>query len=608
MSTVTWDDSDDENNEDEENSSEWGGRDGVIFLIDATRAMFTDEDGDIPFRTCIECCKTTMLNKIIGSAKDLIGVVLFGTDKSDSPDMKHITVLQEFSQPSSEKIQQLEKMLKSDIAKYCAEEYGHSDDFSLSDALWQCQRLFSNCTLKLASQRIFLFTCNDNPHADDPHRQRQALDRARTLGQSGIDLELLHMGKNFDVTLFYQELVQEALGEDSADFTLPVPSTKLDELLTRVCRQNHKKRSVGRLIFKLGPQVEISVAVYNLVRRTPAPKKVWLDRRDNETLHPLRQSYDGSTGDIILPMDVDKFQVYGGERIIFQPEEVKNVRQLMDQGIYLMGFKPENRIKLHHHYKPAAFIYPDDTKIRGSRKLFAALLERCIARKVVPICWLSTRLNSPPQLVALVPQQEKFDDSKVQILPPGFHVVYLPFAENIRTLEVPEIEQATPEQLNLMKKIVSKLRFNYSPHSFDNPKLQTLWSNIEALAMGYESPREVIDYTEPDCEMMSEKLGDLAAKFQKMFYPPGFDPEAKGRARSSAVKRAAPASGSAKVAKAVKTENFNMADLAAQGKVEKCKVDELKDYLIGENVRVTGKKKADLVSMVYEHLGIYPPK
>jgi len=60
--------------------------------------------------------------------------------------------------------------------------------------------------------------------------------------------------------------------------------------------------------------------------------------------------------------------------------------------------------------------------------LFAALLDRCVARKVVPICSFTLRTNSLPNLVALLPQEEKLNDSNIQILPPGFHIVFLPYA------------------------------------------------------------------------------------------------------------------------------------------------------------------------------------
>jgi ATP-dependent DNA helicase 2 subunit 1 len=63
----------------------------------------------------------------------------------------------------------------------------------------------------------------------------------------------------------------------------------------------------------------------------------------------------------------------------------------------------------------------------GSRKLFAALLDRCIVRKVVPVCYFTPNTNAFPSLVALIPQEEQLDESNTQILPPGFHVVYLPY-------------------------------------------------------------------------------------------------------------------------------------------------------------------------------------
>ena len=60
--------------------------------------------------------------------------------------------------------------------------------------------------------------------------------------------------------------------------------------------------------------------------------------------------------------------------------------------------------------------------------LFAALLDRCVARKMVPICSFTLRRNSSPSLVALLPQEEILNESNIQIVPPGFHVVYLPYA------------------------------------------------------------------------------------------------------------------------------------------------------------------------------------
>lgn len=43
----------------------------------------------------------------------------------------------------------------------------------------------------------------------------------------------------------------------------------------------------------------------------------------------------------------------------------------------------------------------------------------------------------------------------------GFHAIFLPYADDIRTLDVHECPTASDEQTNKMKEIVHKLRFKY---------------------------------------------------------------------------------------------------------------------------------------------------
>ena len=51
---------------------------------------------------------------------------------------------------------------------------------------------------------------------------------------------------------------------------------------------------------------------------------------------------------------------------------------------------------------------------------------------MVPVCKYIPGKNSPPRFVVLVPQEEELDDHKVQLTPPGFHVMFLPFADDFR--------------------------------------------------------------------------------------------------------------------------------------------------------------------------------
>ena len=59
---------------------------------------------------------------------------------------------------------------------------------------------------------------------------------------------------------------------------------------------------------------------------------------------------------------------------------------------------------------------------------------------MVPVCKYIPSKNSPPRFVVLMPQEEELDDHKVQLTPPGFHVMFLPFADDFR--KVPWEDQA----------------------------------------------------------------------------------------------------------------------------------------------------------------------
>ena len=67
--------------------------------------------------------------------------------------------------------------------------------------------------------------------------------------------------------------------------------------------------------------------------------------------------------------------------------------------------------------------------------MFAALLQRLVAQDKVAICRLIQRDEAAPRLVALLPQLERLDAKKVQVAPPGFHMIYLPFNDDLRKLK-----------------------------------------------------------------------------------------------------------------------------------------------------------------------------
>lgn len=42
------------------------------------------------------------------------------------------------------------------------------------------------------------------------------------------------------------------------------------------------------------------------------------------------------------------------------------IKKFEDPGLVLIGFKPMERLKLHHHIRPAVFIYPEEGEVKGN--------------------------------------------------------------------------------------------------------------------------------------------------------------------------------------------------------------------------------------------------
>ncbi len=101
----------------------------------------------------------------------------------------------------------------------------------------------------------------------------------------------------------------------------------------------------------------------------------------------------------------------------------------------LLGFKPMSCLKPYMFVKPGHFLYPDEKNIEGSTTLFASLLTKCLEKNKFMLIEIIPRANAPPRLAALCPQDEELDESGQQVCPPGFHLIYLPFADDFRQIE-----------------------------------------------------------------------------------------------------------------------------------------------------------------------------
>ncbi|XP_066520939.1 X-ray repair cross-complementing protein 6 isoform X2 [Hoplias malabaricus] len=567
--------------------------------------MSKEDQGSIkcmqsPEKVLQECVRSVYTSKIISSDKDLVALVFYGTKQSKNPrnSFKHVYVFHDLDSPGARRVQEIDSLRGEKGAKLAAETMG-SGETSLGDALWCCSNLYSDIKLRLSHKRLMIFTCKDDPHDGDSNRDRQARTKAGDLKETGVVIDLMHLTKpgGFDVSLFFCDIVSPP--EDEGDLGLQLePCGKLEDLQKRVRAKEMKKRALSRLSFSLGEGMNLAVGVYVLARTATKPPAVRLYRESNEPVRTKTRLFHTQNGSLLLPSDTKRAQVYGNKQIVMEKDEVDEIKKFDDPGLVLIGFKPMDRLKIHHHIRPALFIYPEEDQVTGSSCVFTALLQRCSERNVFALCKYTARRNTPPRFLALVPQREVVDNSQVQAAPPGFHAIFLPYADDIRTLDIQKCPTASDEQVNKMKEIVHKLRFKYRSEAFENPALQQHYRNLEALALDMLAPEAIEDFTMPKLKMIDERLGPLVQEVKDLVYPADYNPESK-----PAVKRK-PAEVGGGVDKKPKVEisEEELRSHVQKGTLGKLTVPVLKDACKLFGVRTTGTKKQELIDALITQL------
>ena len=118
----------------------------------------------------------------------------------------------------------------------------------------------------------------------------------------------------------------------------------------------------------------------------------------------------------------------------------------------------------------------------------------------------------------MLPQDESFDEELGLQTPPGFQLIVLPYAEDLRDLneikeaggfEVDEtenknsiIDSLKQEEKNAARLLIKNLTIDFNSRNFENPSIQKFYSGLQALALNEEEPEPVEDLLEPDYEEM----------------------------------------------------------------------------------------------------------
>lgn len=199
-------------------------KDAVLFAIDVSKTMLqpppetadNKSDHDSPTVAALKCACSLMQQRIISNPTDMMGVLLFGTDKSRFQDQDehtpglsypHCYLLSDLDIPAAADVKKLRDLVSGDndsIANDLLKPA--SEHVSMANVLFCANQIFTTRAPNFSSRRLFLVTDNDTPHATDKAARSSAAVRAKDLYDLGVVIELFPIAKpdhGFDRSIFY---------------------------------------------------------------------------------------------------------------------------------------------------------------------------------------------------------------------------------------------------------------------------------------------------------------------------------------------------------------------------------------------------------------------
>ncbi|XP_058093568.1 ATP-dependent DNA helicase 2 subunit KU70 [Magnolia sinica] len=599
-------------------------KESVVYLVDASPRMFypaanaEDEKSETPFHVAVNCISQALRTQIINSSYDEVTICFFNTrEKRNLQDLNGVYVFnvlerEYLDRPTARLIKEfssIEETFMSEIGS----QYGiisGSRENSLYNALWVAQALLRKGSRKNVDKRILLFTNEDDPFggikgAAQKDMIRTTIQRAKDAQDLGISIELLPLSRpndEFNISLFYADLI--GLERDDLSLFIASAGDKLQDMTDQLRKRMFKKRKVRRITFSIANGISIELNSYALLRPTLPGVITWLDSVTNLPLKSERASFCADTG-ALMQEPAKRFHPYKNENVLFTMDELSEIKRVSTGHLHLLGFKPLSCLKDYHNLRPSTFVFPSDEEIVGSTCIFIALHRSMLRLRRFAVAFYGS--SAHPQIVALIAQDE-ITSSSGQVEPPGMHMIYLPYSDDIRHPEEvhmavdAETPRATDDQIKKAMVILKRVDLkDFSVCQFANPALQRHYAVLQALALGEDEMPDAKDETAPDEEGLARPgIVNALEDFKVAVYGENHDQEeAESAEKSSEASRKRKAIAETAVKESA---NYNWAELADNGKLKDLTVVELKYYLSAHNLPVAGKKEA-LISRILTHMG-----
>ncbi|KAI9682662.1 MAG: ATP-dependent DNA helicase II subunit 1 [Trizodia sp. TS-e1964] len=521
-------------------------KDAVLFAIDVSPSMLTPpeatgskkSDLSTPTIAALKCAYHLMQKRIISNPDDMIGVLLFGTEKSkfygqdnSSPgnvSYPHCYLLTDLDVPAAEDVKTLRAFIEDQDESKALLKVS-KEPVSMSNMLFCANQIFTTKAPNILSRRLFLVTDEDEPHSQDKAMRSAATVRAKDLYDLGIFIELFPIstgGRKFDRGKFYDDVIYRL---STTDPNSPVPlagPTKaigtsdgislLNSLLSSINSKAVARRALFSNVLELSPGLRISVKGYILFKRQKPARScyVWLSGEKaliakGSTTHIASEDFENLR--IVDKDEIKKAYKFGGDQVVFTKAELASLRHFEDPIIRIIGFKPLSMLPIWASLKQSTFIYPSEEGYLGSTRVFSALYQKLLNDDKMAIVWFVARKNAAPAIAAMIAGPEQFGDEDEQIIPPGMWLIPLPFADDIRKNPDTTVIKSPNSLTDLMRVVVQQLMLpkgKFNPQKYPNPALQWHYRILQALALDEDIPTQPEDKTVPRYRQIEKRTGD----------------------------------------------------------------------------------------------------
>ncbi|KAI4194717.1 MAG: hypothetical protein LQ350_007612, partial [Teloschistes chrysophthalmus] len=565
-------------------------KDAILFVVEVSQSMLTgppSTDGkktgtDSPTSAALKCAYALMQQRIISNPNDMMGLLLYGTEKSkfnDEDDSSgnlaypHCYLLNDLDIPAAEDVKAL-KNLVEDEDEFNELIVPSDEKVAMANVLFCANQIFTTKAPNFSSRRLFIVTNDDDPHGDDKTAKSSAAVRAKDLYDLGVIIELFPISKpdrEFDKRKFYDDIVYNQLPTDP-EAPAPIsaatkPSSTSDgiSLLSSLLSNISSKAVARRALFsnlplELGPGLQISVKGFIIIKRQE-PKRscyVYLADEKAQIATGVTTQMAEESARTVQKVEIKKAYKFGGAQILFSPEEISQLRNFGDPIIRIIGFKPMSMLPVWANLKPATFIYPSEENFVGSTRVFSALWQKLLSAKKIGIAWFIARKNAAPVLAALYPSSSSSstttaDDETMNppsdhpTMPQGLYLIPLPYADDIRqNPETTHVIRAPDSLVDRMRTVIGQLHLpkaRFDPAKYPNPALQWHYRILQAMALEENLPERAEDKTVPRYKAIDKRAGEYVLEW-------GRELEEEHQAWVKEGGAAAPAPGSGKRGKA----------------------------------------------------------